>query len=262
MKKKLIISDLDGTLIKHNDGPKALRSVLAKDKECIQELSQKDLFVISTGRNFKSATDLFEREGIDMHSAYFITSNGAQIFDGLGNILYARQLDPAILKKSIELYQGLTHSEHLIFHVFDGKETMEFTKETLATQVEQLLRTALINVCIFSDRDNLEDVKELVQKAGDELSDAAIVQNNWYVDILSKDISKASAITYLIENILKDEELDTTMAIGDSWNDVTMFSVVEESFTFVSSPEDVKKQAKHIVSHFYEAIAYMEEKRS
>lgn len=77
-----------------------------------------------------------------------------------------------------------------------------------------------------------------------------------------KDISKASAIKYLLEYIVKGEEIAATMAIGDSWNDISMFSVVDESFTFHSSPFKVQNKAKHIVSHFYEAITYMEEKYS
>lgn len=262
MKKKVIISDLDGTLLKHKDGLDVPRSILEEDKDGIRRMLDTNIFVISTGRNFISVDALCKSEGIDMSNGYFITSNGAQIYDGVGNVHYERMLEPAILQKTIHLFQGLPNKEHLCFHLFDGSKVIECEGLQFTQYEEQIRASKALNLCVFSNRGEVQDVTQFLALARQALIDASIAQNNWYVDVLSKDISKASAITYLLKQILKKEEIGATMAIGDSWNDISMFSVVDESFTFRSSPSEVQEKAKHIVSHFYEAIAYMEEKYS
>lgn len=48
-KRKIVLSDLDGTIVKHNDGLTSPRSILSKDKEWIQELDRNnDVFILSS----------------------------------------------------------------------------------------------------------------------------------------------------------------------------------------------------------------------
>jgi len=39
MKKKLLAFDLEGTLVKHNDGPNNSRSILKRDKDSLKRLN-------------------------------------------------------------------------------------------------------------------------------------------------------------------------------------------------------------------------------
>ena len=57
------------------------------------------------------------------------------------------------------------------------------------------------------------------------------------------------------EKILdKEKQVEVLYTIGDSYNDIPMLEMTENSFTFVSSPEAIKKSAKNVVENFAESV--------
>lgn len=79
-------------------------------------------------------------------------------------------------------------------------------------------------------------------------------QNVNAIDVVKKGCSKG-------QGILKLEELinDETAGIGDSYNDLEMFKVVDHSFTFKTSPKDIQQQTSFVVSSVKEAIEILKE---
>ena len=58
-----------------------------------------------------------------------------------------------------------------------------------------------------------------------------------------------------LEELINDE----TAGIGDSYNDLEMFKVVDHSFTFKTSPKDIQQQTSFVVSSVKEAIEILKE---
>jgi phosphoglycolate phosphatase (TIGR01487 family) len=76
--------------------------------------------------------------------------------------------------------------------------------------------------------------------------DLVLVDSNYAYHINEKKINKAYGLKYLL-NILKINPKDV-VAIGDSETDIPMFDLCENSVTFESSKNEVKKTAKFIVN--------------
>lgn len=56
--------------------------------------------------------------------------------------------------------------------------------------------------------------------------------------------------------ILEDEkmEIDRLYTVGDSLNDISMFKITNNSYTFNAAEEVVKPHANNIVDYVYEVI--------
>ena len=59
--------------------------------------------------------------------------------------------------------------------------------------------------------------------------------------------------------ILEDEDqgTDRLYAVGDSLNDISMFNITDNSYTFNQVEEIVKPYANYIVDHVYEVVEDM-----
>jgi len=80
-------------------------------------------------------------------------------------------------------------------------------------------------------------------------------QNNEHIDMTALGCSKGEGIEIIKNHFhIKDNQI---YAIGDSFNDLPMFSHVHESFTFDSSDKEVQRNANHTVKSIAEAIDYL-----
>lgn len=69
------------------------------------------------------------------------------------------------------------------------------------------------------------------------------------IDVVKRGCSKGNGILE-ITKLISDE----TAGIGDSYNDLEMFKVVNQSFTFKTSPKDIQQQTRYTVSSVKMAI--------
>ena len=96
--------------------------------------------------------------------------------------------------------------------------------------------------------------KEITEEINKDYPLLHAFQNVNAIDIVKKGCSKG-------QGILKLEELinDETAGIGDSYNDLEMFKVVDYSFTFKTSPKDIQQQTTFVVSSVKEAVEILKE---
>lgn len=88
--KKLLATDLDGTLLKDN-------KVTKENSESVDKLlKSENLLVISTGRPYNGITMLKEENNINAN--YYILLNGALILDSLGNKTCQKVIEKHIIK--------------------------------------------------------------------------------------------------------------------------------------------------------------------
>ena len=249
MKKYLLASDLDGTLIKHNDGANAPRTILGKDKVILKQFSEDgNIFILSTGRDKISTFALFEREKIFLDNSYFITSNGAEIYNSDKECIYKKILPENIAEAVLKIFIETNNSD-LECRMFDG----EVERKIESFGEYNLITEPIINICIFSKSSNINEAQNFYKLIENKIKQVTITMNNWYVDIIPEGVSKASSINHVLK--LQEDSIDIkVIAIGDSWNDISMFKIADASYTFHSSPENVKSEADYVVEHLYEAL--------
>ena len=249
MKRYLLASDLDGTFIKHNDGPNNPRSILEKDIEILKQFNEEDnIFIICTGRDKASTFKLFEKHNLFLKNFYFITSSGAEIYTSDKKCIYKKVLNRELSKNVFDIFLSLNDS-HLVCAMFDG----EVEHEIKSLEDFNKITEPIINICVFSNRNEINDTQTFYELINRNLSKIEITRNNWYVDIIPESISKATSIQYVLK-LQEDSEQIEIISIGDSWNDIPMFEIAKDSYTFNDSPVSVKEMASYTVNHFHEAI--------
>lgn len=103
------------------------------------------------------------------------------------------------------------------------------------------------------DIDKAEEAKDLLIKKYGHAVEA--FRNQYFVDIAPKDCSKGNGLKKLLE--LNNLDIEKLYAIGDSYNDLSMFNLTNNSFTFHHVEEQLKGYANNHVSSVSECIEKM-----
>lgn len=247
---KYFASDIDGTLVKHN-GSDTKRSILVEDQIALQEWIKSHYLIISTGRNQLSCFKGLDYYGnIKLPNTFYMTSNGAEIYDENRKCLYRQTLESSVLRDVASVLKGLKTQYDIEISIFTGDEMI------MIEDCESLVQyTSIVNIGLTVLSQSIEETSICCQMVKDAIAEKAEVhENNWYVDIVPKGISKASTLQYLISNVMHDEDA-YLIAIGDGANDICMFEVANRSYTFNFASKTVQKAASQCVNHVYEAIA-------
>ena len=249
---KAIFIDIDGTLLSNNS-----RKITLRTKQIIEKITQKGILVIITsGRPTKYTQDISEQ---CLASSYIITSNGATIYDyKQGKVIYNNKISKeACLKlynmtkqKKIKFIMNLGETRVVIKQkYFDGSEIQ------LNEEIDKFLDKNDVAQCIIadSDFDKIKSLKvEIEQIEGIKIINQhkSLIDNNFkkegsiYYDIADMNTSKGNAIKRMCEYLNID--LKDTIAIGDSFNDISMFEVVGYSVTMENAMEEVKRYANEV----------------
>lgn len=248
--KKILISDLDGTIIKHHNNEEK-RSVLEKDQRSIENFCKdENIFILATGRDIEGVKKFLKYWNFQLNNCYFITSNGAEVYNSDFENIFSQHLSNDIIMEVISRIEKINEGD-LIFTIFDGCKEHSF--DTFKNDYEQPRFDKVINMFVESKTKDEEKIgyycKILKEEFGEKIE---ITQNTFYIDFISKGITKKDGISVITEKIIDDAF--KTYSIGDSWNDIPMLVHTDTSYTFFDSPSDVKEAATKIVGYVYECI--------
>ncbi|MBE6054986.1 MAG: HAD family phosphatase [Clostridium sartagoforme] len=262
---KYLACDLDGTLLRED------QTISREDLDAIigfKEAGNK--FVISTGRDLNSIYNLFN-DYPEIEYDYIVACNGSVVLDRNKKVILSKNIRNNTAEKIIKAF---IDKEDLCIHFeADGKHYLVESKGLEYTSnlsedvrdmlvrfkdrisIEELFSTKrrYSFISIFSlnkDVELAEEVKDLlIKKYGQELE---AFRNQYFIDIAPKDCSKGNGLKSILElNNIKEEDL---YAIGDSFNDVSMFELTDNSFTFHNVEEELKNIANNYVSTVGECI--------
>lgn len=248
MKTKLIVSDIDGTLV--SDGTPALNP---EYYDVIRNLIARGYQIcIGSGRQFDSIRRLFEPV---QDLLYYICEGGGVVrtlneilaYDALpdswpelirdGQALHEYDVmintpDDAVIltDKHSELYQLMTEGYHY----------------TLKTQDEKVLSAddAVVKVSFYhsQDAEGVFNRTNLREKWGHEYQ--FLCSGRHWIDCISMTSNKGNAVKILQKHLgISKEE---TMVFGDNMNDIAMFEEAGISYAVGSAREEVKAAASRI----------------
>lgn len=255
---RILASDFDGTLLVNNEIDK-------RDIDSIKRLRKEGhKFIISTGRNLLGVKEVLEKYNLQFD--YLVLCNGALIVDNEFNVIKNSIVSYEDAK---EIINEFSDKENIMIHFDNGNgmtlienknanmEKLQFFEEL---NVEFYPKKEILNLksgasimSIFSTDSSVEiaeNIKEkLLQMFGDELG---IFRNQFFVDIVAKGASKGNGLKEILK--IENKDFDDIYTVGDSFNDISMFDITKNSYTFNRAETGVKEHAKNHIDFVYEIV--------
>ncbi|ENY68714.1 Hypothetical protein, predicted hydrolase of the HAD family [Metamycoplasma auris 15026] len=256
-KKPVIFSDVDGTIY--------------QDFNLKKETEIDIKFAIENGADFNICTGNPVQERMiylanKLNARYLICSSGAEIYDVKNKkIIQSWKIDYEILLKLIEIAKKLNiqmffWDEENYYYLKDEfpikNEILKyhFISDEKRKQVPKKWNNEVINpikIEVYSNFNNQfpnlpADVFPYVQN----IEGIEMVLTHFNIEISPKNISKGSAIKWIVTNLYKNENvnLDDVMTIGDSNNDASMLEIGNYSYAMANSVDKPLKIAKFFTS--------------
>ena len=242
---KLVVSDVDGTLVK--DGT---RDINPRYFEVIRELKALGItFSSGSGRGNDSQFKLFEPVLDDI---YLIGNSGATLCRGR-ELIYQETMPVEPLGRVIKRIRALEDKcdieasavDHIcvfpeaseVFLKYMESYGFEIRHVTDASQLPSIL-----HIGVYHDPEKHHPVSDFMHDYDDELT-TNIAGREW-VDFMPKGISKGKTLKKLQEilNISPEE----TMVFGDQDNDVSMMKAAKYSYAVGGAAEVAKAAAAYI----------------
>ena len=265
---KLIVSDLDGTLLQENH---------LMNQETIDEIKKQMArgvdFMVATGRDYPGVTPIFENTGIDPE---LILLNGAQYRDHGGVIKDNIRLSASQIKAVGEIFARF----HVVWNVYtaDGIASLFNEEENLDAFMEtawldgfctpdtskETYRDFYVGLKVYStidellahepdilkmevhDGDNREKIHQL-QEALMQVEDIAIaISKPINIEVTHADAQKGIMLMKVIEKqgLCSDE----VMVIGDSANDLSMLTRFKYSFAVANGAQAAIEAANYLTA--------------
>ncbi len=266
---KLIVSDMDGTLLAHDS------SISMGNIEAIRYAQSKGVqFAIATGRDYSSLKGILEAHDLKCFS---ILGNGAQFCNENGEILSSAYFPKKCFKQVLQIFDELK-IHYMIFTANGFYSTAE----------PNVVRDAFIDRCVVQFKRKREDYLDdgcnqdmacmklkkigdlddfinssidiikveafnndvsLIEKAKEKLQE---IDGIAYLSSFDDNIEvtdKAAQKGLILENVI--EELgyskDEVMVLGDGLNDITLFERFKYSFAPGNANETIKAMAYQVV---------------
>lgn len=255
-----VFFDLDGTLLTDE------KTITAETLDALQELYHKNInVVIATGRNFNGAMSILK--GID-GIKYIITSNGAAIFQGDNPVpIFKNEMDNELV---LSLCNALD-MENIIFDPFICGQA--YTEEKNIEHIKNLDVPDSVKNFIIANRKTVPSITDLLKKerCGAEkvtinfktLPDGTLFKRDETINIVNsfnaltcvtggsnnievtlKDATKGNALLKILD--LLHSDTDSSMAFGDSENDLDMIRTVRYGIAMGNAQDIVKNAACYV----------------
>lgn len=265
---KLIAIDMDGTLLSSQN------KIPHENIEAIRKAQKKGIeVVISTGRSYPDASKLMKEAGL---VTWIIGANGATIHDPSGTCVQAVSLSREQAEEILAYFEARSFyyevfSKQSIFSPNNGHELVKVEMDRILTANPYADREEMKEAAerqfsqepfhfVTSYKEILQETnqyfnllafsydEEKLQEAWDRYAgrrDLALTASASHVfDIMHPDVSKGNAVRKLADQFgVKTEE---TMAIGDNFNDISMFEAAGRSVAMGNAPEGVKEKASAV----------------
>lgn len=237
---KLIFLDIDGTLLRDNGTfNEDIKNVIERHSK------ENNKIILTSARSRNKVFDICNKLKLN---TYFISSNGAEIYDcKKSKRLYINSISKSsmmyiynlAIKYNIELIVAINNKEYTV-NIDDNRSKL----------TENILKKYKVKQCMIIS-ESLNELKTFIKKL-DVLDDInftlnieTLENNKYWYSIVNKNVSKGSASVYLsnLENI----NIEDTIAIGNDYNDISMFNLLGFSVVVDNANNNIKDFADLII---------------
>lgn len=257
---KLIISDLDGTLLNH-DKIVAYSDLLALHNAKVNGVE----LCLASGRIHSDIQKVMKKIGYLSHS---ISQNGAFVHTKEGTILHSSLLHPSLVHHIYEAAEQfclvkvassaeknfIDYRDAASEHIHGRMLSDMIIRPNLQKEIS--LELGICKFSIFGDMGKLLDLKRRLENDWIKDQISLFITDRDCLDIVPFGVSKGKGVRILCEAIgLKPEEI---ACIGDYFNDISMLKyTTPNSFAMKGSHREVMKAAKHSVANVAEAVDWV-----
>lgn len=228
---KALISDIDGTLIRHGDVDRGTLNTL-------HDYHTHGLVILNSGRAFDEIKAIEEEFHLKGLYDFTITCNGSYICTHNHKVLYNQTIPRDVVDELIMLfsqYKSIVSSEGKVYY-FDS----------LSQWDEAVDKNAVNKIAIpFEEYHVAKHLAEVT-----ETLDIRLELNRHCADFIPSQCHKGQGAHFLLEHLGLNE--DEALVVGDDYNDIAMLHDFPNSFTFSDSPKEVQLEAHHIIDHYQE----------
>ena len=256
MKYKLIVSDMDGTLLGDN------HKITEENKKALIKALEKGIKIVpASGRMYDSAREHFDFLNLNIP---LIACNGAIIKETkTGKLIYKNSVPTDICLKVIDIFEKHNiyyqlYSENTIMCKVINSEHRKKTEERLKNFFnkdinvyfdedlrDEVLKHKVLKLIAIDDNDmkKLKKVEEDLSKIDD-----IEVTSSWYnnIEIMHKGVNKGEALKFLIKHL--DIDREEVIAFGDNYNDLAMLEFAGMGVVMENASDSVKEKGNYVTS--------------
>ncbi|MCA0755948.1 HAD family hydrolase [Paenibacillus sp. N4] len=255
---KLIVSDLDGTLLDHS------RQIAGRDVDAVSMARSAGFeFCIASGRMYSEIRILMEPFGDRFHA---VGQNGATVHTKDDRLLAASSFEPDVSSRLLQESRSCGHFVNFI-HCTDDSFYLKERNDTTRPYEDRILKTCSVHsdleaalredelrcskISYFGELEQLQQWKsELLDRFAGQID--SYISDKDCLDVMPLNVSKGTGLLRLIESLgLRPDEV---ACIGDSFNDLSMFALTRHSFAMSGSHPDVRSKAGSVVHSVADAI--------
>lgn len=255
MKKRIVFSDVDGTLLNSR------HQVTALTQEAIRGLEEQGIpFVIVSARSPSGIYPILQECGF---RCPIIAYSGALILDESKQVLFHRGMDKKRAGEIIEVIEGMEPEISWSIYSLDEWIVKDKTDPKILRE-EGIVKAEAIQGTVDTARDGQINkilcicdpgrILEAEQKLKAGFPECSIVKSSdILLEIMENGINKAAAVRMLCS--LWDIQTENAAAFGDHYNDVEMLETVGHGFLMGNAPEELKCQFSNITrDHDHDGI--------
>ncbi len=265
--KKILFTDLDGTLLKND------KTISERNRKAICNMVAAGHFIVpTTGRSVPGAMAVLGKTGIDHLLRYLIAYNGAVVYDIKEERVIENKTmsyeDVAYLFGEAERY-GIHIQTYTWEYVLAKKDTRE-----LRYYVGRTTTTPLVTEDIFSAMKeepnkvllvDIDDHERLVKFREDHAKWAlerstTMFSCAQYLEYCPLNSDKGAGLAFIRDYLGVDKE--STYAVGDEQNDISMLHAAGTGIAMKNGVEETKAAADYVTEqdNEHDAIAEIIEK--
>ena len=248
MKYKLIVLDVDGTMLNSN------REVTKRTAQTLRKVQQMGIRVaLASGRPTYGILPLAQAIDLGVYDGYIISYNGAQVMEArTGQIIFERRIDPQMVpyleKKAQKMgftmayYDGneVVSTDITNPHIIDEAEMNGMTlrqDEILSLSMDDWPAEIML---VSDDEDALTSLEQHMQRHLNGVMDT-IHSNPYYLEIVGYQVGKSYAMSALVQKL--GIQMSEVLAIGDGAADINMIQMAGTGVALANATVGVRRCA-------------------
>ena len=267
MPRRLISTDLDGTIVFNGSIPLRDREAMARWR------AAGNLLVINTGRSVSALEHVVVPMGLEFDNAILYT--GAAVVDENIRVRRSTALPPGVVEDILDFVEGAPGvtvfttglDEDLLIYDTIGSGSELLTLFRPATRRELDGREVIGVPMRFTDSEMASRTETYLRRCW--AGQAVGFRNQDFIDVVPASASKGEGLRQLVASLSESPAQDPasdsagvsepadpieTWSIGDSWNDISMHQAADHSYALPWSPPEVVEQCDGTVSSLADLI--------
>ncbi|MCI8327370.1 MAG: HAD family hydrolase [Lachnospiraceae bacterium] len=248
---KLIVSDLDGTLLNSQ------KMLSENSRRVIRELEDRGIiFVAASGRSRPSILSYFGNTPIAT-----VSDNGGTAYSAKGELLFVGDFSYEKAKPVMEVIRETSYM-HLaligVDNIYVQEDSPQEHKDFVARFFNNMIqivpnldemffvdKMSKLSINTGGHRKNEKKGMELMRQFEEDFS--LVLSGDGWVDLMKKGVTKGSTLERLCEHY--GIAMDETIAFGDYLNDLDMLMRTPNSYAIANAQPNIKEACAHVTRY-------------